>query len=317
MSAAGFMPDEAIVTGIRRDIEAYEAQRKAAVRSVRWRVPLYLGLLLVVVAGLAIVLNFGADPFEQWFSTLHIYLYLAGFLLAFGVYVLATNAGGNLQASLRAKLIPTAFGFVQDLKLRKAVTPESFARLPRETVGDYDGCQFDDVISGSYDGFSFELYEAELRGRSGKLDVELFDGVIVAFDMVKPFDGVLVATVKTSAVMGFFREMFGGGLTPLTSGSATLDAAYDFRSDNAQAAAPLVSGQMAQALGWLNEVWPGAPARIAINGKNGFLLLPDKRDFFELPAGSVALDYKRHIEPMIADIATMLATAGLVRKIGT
>ncbi|MEO5326536.1 hypothetical protein PV773_24800 [Mesorhizobium sp. CC13] len=317
MSAAGFMPDEAVIAGIRRDIEAYEAERKAASRSVRWRVPVYLGLLLVAVVGLAMLLNLGADPYELWFSTLHIYLYLAGFLASFAVYVLASSAGGNLQGSLREKLLPIAFGFVDDLKLRKAVVPASFARLPRETIGDHDGSQFDDVISGSYDGFAFELYEAALWRRSGKADAELFDGVIVAFDMVKPFDGVLVATVKTTALMGFFREMFGGGLEEIKSGSAELDAAYDFRTDNVAAGQPVVSGQMVQALGWLNEVWPGAPARIAINGSDGFLLLPDRRDFFELPPATVPLDYKTHIEPMIADIATMLATASLVRKIGS
>ncbi|PWK72596.1 DUF3137 domain-containing protein [Aminobacter sp. AP02] len=317
MSAAGFMPDEAVVAGIRRDIEAYEAQRKAAARSVRWRVPLYLGLLVLVVLGLAMVLNLGADPYEQWFSTLHIYLYLAGFLLSFAVYVLASSAGGNLQASLRDKLLPIVFGFVQDLRLQKAVTPESFARLPRATVGNYDASLFDDVISGSYDGFSFELYEAALWRRSGKADVELFDGVIVAFDMVKPFDGTLIATVRTHAVMSFFSEIFGTGLKEVRSGVQELDMAYDFRTGNVEAAQPLVSGQMAQALTWLKEAWPGEPARIALKGKDGFLLLPDKRNFFELPASNVPLDYKAHIEPMIADMATLLAITALVRKIGT
>lgn len=311
------MPDEAAIAGIRRDIEGYEAQRKAAARSVRWRVPLYLGLLLVIVFGLAMVLNLGADPYEQWFSTLHIYLYLAGFLLSFAVYVLASSAGGSLQASLRDKLLPTAFGFIQDVRLQKAVSPESFARLPRESVGDYDGSVFDDVISGSYDGFSFELYEAALWRRSGKVNVELFDGIIVAFDMVKPFPGILIATVRTNAVMSFFSEIFGSQLKEIRSGVQELDMAYEFRTANVDAAQPLVSGQMAQALTWLKETWPGEPARLALKGKDGFLLLPHKKNFFELPASNVPLDYKTHIEPMIADMATMLAITALVRKIGT
>lgn len=317
MSAAGFMPDEAAIAGIRLDIEAYEAQRKAAARSVRWRVPLYLCLLLAIVFGLATVLNLGADPYEQWFSTLHVYLYLAGFLLSFAVYVLASSAGGSLQASLRDKLLPTAFGFIEDVRLQKAVSPESFARLPRESVGDYNGSLFDDVISGSYDGFSFELYEAALWRRSGKVDAELFDGIIVAFDMVKPFDGILIATVRTNAVMSFFSEIFGSGLKEIRSGVQELDMAYEFRTSNVDAAQPLVSGQMAQALTWLKEAWPGEPARLALKGKDGFLLLPHKKNFFELPASNVPLDYKTHIEPIIADMATMLAITALVRKIGT
>ena len=96
-----------------------------------------------------------------------------------------------------------------------------------------------------------------------------------------------------------------------------LDGDYEFRTDNIEAAQPLVSGQMAQALNWLKEAWPGEPARIALTERDGFLLLPHKKEFFELPASTVSLDYKAHIEPMITDMATILATAALVRKIGT
>ncbi|KQU76587.1 hypothetical protein ASC75_02965 [Aminobacter sp. DSM 101952] len=316
MSAAGFMPDEAVIAGIRRDIDAYEARRKAAKRSVLWRVPLFLGLLVLAIAVLAVVFNLAADPAEVWVSTPHLYLYAAAFLVSFFVYFRAAKPAGDLQASLREKLLPIAFGFVGDMRLAKGETPRSFGRLPRETIGDYDDSHFDDIVSGTYEGFSFELYETALSRRVEKSDVHLFDGIIVAFDMAKPFPGTLVATLKTNTVMGFFREMFGGGLQEIASGGE-LDKAYDFRTDNVEAAQPLVSGQMAQALDWLKEAWPGEPARIALVEGDGFLLLPHKKEFFELPASTVALDYKAHVEPMITDIATILATAALVRKIGT
>jgi hypothetical protein len=102
----------------------------------------------------------------------------------------------------------------------------------------------------------------------------------------------------------------------LSSGVPELDAAYEFRTDNIEAARPLVTGRLAQALKWLGETWPDDPARVALNGSDGFLLLPQTKNFFELPAISVPLDYTRHVAPMIAEMGAMLATAALVRKIG-
>lgn len=309
------MPDEATIAGIKKDLEAYQAERNAIRRSTVWRVPLYLGGLIVAVLVLALVFNLVADPAELWVSTPHVYLYGVAFIAAFFVYFRAMRPVDTANASFRSKLLPIVFGFIKEMRLGKGDVPATFAKLPRETIGDYSDSQFDDIISGKYEGFTFELYETAAWRRVEKSDVTLFDGIIVAFDMAKPFPGMLVATLKTNTVMGFFREMF-GGMEEIKSGGE-LDQAYEFRSDNVEAAQPLVSGQMAQALTWLKEAWPGEAARIALSGKDGFLLLPHKKDFFELPASTVALDYKAHIEPMIADMATILATAALVRKIGS
>ena len=68
---------------------------------------------------------------------------------------------------------------------------------------------------------------------------------------------------------------------------------------------------------WLSEAWPGEPARVALRGNDGFLLLPTPKNFFELPPASVPLDYKAHVEPIIADMASLIATAALVRKVGS
>ena len=98
--------------------------------------------------------------------------------------------------------------------------------------------------------------------------------------------------------------------------SPAIDETYEFRTDNAGAARPLVSGRLAKALQWLGETWPGEPARVALEGRDGFLLLPVTKNFFELPGISTPLDYKAHIEPMVADMVALLATASLVRKVG-
>jgi hypothetical protein len=317
MSAAGFMPDEATTAGIKKDLEAYQAERNAIRLSTAWRVPLYLGGVIVAVLVLALIFNFIADLNEQWLSTPHVYLYVVGFIAAFFAYFRAMRPLEAANASFRNKLLPIVFGFIKNMRHERGATPPSFVNLPESTVGKYNNLEIDDFISGNYDGFDFELYETLLTQRAEKHASTTFQGVIVAFGLKKPFEGTLVATIRTNAVLSFFGELFGSGLKELRSGVQDLDMAYEFRSDNVEAAQPLVSGQMAQALTWLKEAWPGEPARIALSGTSGFLLLPHQKDFFELPASDVALDYKVHVEPMIADMATILATASLVRKIGS
>ena len=317
METADFMPSEAVIAAIRKDLEAYEAKRASVAWQVRWRVPLFVGLVLVFVVLVAWLFNKVADRNEQWFSTPHVFLYVVGFVAAILLYFRAIKPATRLQQSFRETLVPIIFGFITDMRYQHGVTPHSFDRLPRETVGGFTMSRFDDIISGRYEGFAFELYEADLwDGGATKNKATTFKGVVVAFDTIEPFPGILVAARRANAVVGFFRSMFAAKMQELSSGDAALDAAYEFRTDNIEAARPLVTGRLAQALKWLHETWPDDPARVALNGSDGFLLLPQTRNFFELPAISVALDYKSHVAPMIADMGAMLATAALVRKIG-
>lgn len=318
MDTKQFMPDEAMTRRIIGDLAGYEAERKKAHAQVQWRVPVFVGVFLLIVGLLAWGFNGFADSNEQWFSAPHVFLYVLSFIALFFVYSTALSPATKLQQSFREQLLPIALGFIKDIKYNKGRTPDSFDRLPQETVGAFNRRAFDDVFSGRYEDFPFELYEASLSQKSGKSESTKFRGVIVAFETITPFPGLLVASRKTGQVTKFFRDMFnsGGGLQELQSGYAELDASYDFRSDNPEAARPLVTGRLARALHWLADTWPEQPARIALKSRDGYLLLPLTKNFFELPGISTPLDYKAHIEPIIADMVSLLATASLVRKIG-
>ncbi len=316
MDTADFMPDAAVIAAIKSDLQAYEARRATVQRQVLWRLPLFIGLVLVATVLLAWLFNSFADPYEQWFSTPHVFLYIAGIVAAVFAYFLAVRPANDLRQSFRDGLLPVIFGFIEDVSYRRGEKPSSFDRLPAETIGSFDREHFDDTISGRYEGFPFELYEARLTQKASKAETSIFNGVVIAFETVKPFPGVLVATRRTNKVMGFFRGIFGGRMEEVPSGIPALDEEYEFRTDNVEAARPLVTGRLAKALQWLGETWPDEPARVALNGNEGFLLLPQDKNFFELPDIGQPLDYKLHVEPMIADLASLLATASLVRKAG-
>ncbi|TGT75337.1 DUF3137 domain-containing protein [bacterium M00.F.Ca.ET.159.01.1.1] len=316
MEAADFMPSAAVIAGIRRGIEDYEAKRASAQRQVRWRVPVFVGLAVVFVALVAWLFNAAADPHEQWLSTPHVFLYLGGMVAAMLLYFRALWPATQLQQSFRDTLLPMIFGFVRDVRYQHGVRPNSFDRMPRETVGAFSRQSFDDIISGRNEDFPFELYEAKLWEGSGKSETVAFKGVIVAFETIEPFPGTLVAARKAGKVTHFFRGMFASKMQELSSGVEDLDATYEFRTDNVEAAQPLVTGRTAQALAWLRETWPYDQARVALSGSDGFLLMPRSKNFFELPDITQPIDYNMHVAPMITDLGAMLATAALVRKIG-
>lgn len=316
MDARDFMPGEAALAKVKAEIEAYEAERKAVQRSVSIRIPIYLAIVVVLVVILAFAFNSFADPNEQWSSAPHVFLYVAGVIALFLAYSWAKSPARELQQSFRARLLPVIFGFIDKVRYRRGETPLSVERLPRETIGSFNQSSYDDEIAGEWQGFPFELYEAVFSQKTGKTTSTIFRGVVVALETDSSFPGVLVATRKANKVTSFFRGIFGKELEELSSGIPVLDAAYDFRTDNPEAARPLVTGRLAQALQWLGETWPEEPARIALKNNDAFLLLPQSKNFFELPDISVPLDYKTHISPMIADMASLLATGALVRKIG-
>jgi hypothetical protein len=317
MTVDDVMPNPTVLAGIRADIEAYEAARVQAAKSVRWRVPVFLAILLAIVVVVASVLNSLANPFEQWRSAPHVFLYVAGFIVAIFVYFLAMGPARQAQQDFRDRLFPTIFRFIEDFRYGQGQPPASFDRLPREMVGSFNRQSFDDVITGRYRGFPFELFEAHLAQKANKSESVAFKGIGLAFEAVSPFPGILIAGRKAGVVGGFLKNLFGGGsLEEIQSGVADLDNAYDFRTDNPSAAKPLIVGRLAQALKWLGETWPSGQALVALRGSDAFLLLPMEKDYFELPGISTPLGYDQHVKPMIADLVTLLETAALVRQVG-
>ena len=315
MDVQDFLPGEEAVAQIKADIEAYEAERRQVQRAVLWRVPVFVGVVLVLVAAVALAFNLLADPSEQWLSAPHIFLYVGGMAALLFAYRRAVSPARRLRNSFRQKVLPAVFVFVDQLRYRNGEKPYTFDQLPKEVTASFTAQTFGDVISGTYNDFGFELFETTLTRSGKKNSVNVFKGVVVAFGAAVPFPGLLVATPRGGTLFGFMRRMLGRKGGELLSGMDAIDARYKFTTDNTKAARPLVTGRLAQALQWLVEGWPDRPARVALRGDTGFLLLPHNKDFFALPSVSRRLDYERHIAPMIADLVALLATAALVRKI--
>ena len=315
------MPDAATLAAIRSDIEAYERARISAGRSVNWRLPLGLGLVVLAVLLVARFLNRFADPLEQWLSAPHVFLYVLGLAAAIAAYVWAGAPARRAQDDGREKtLFPSIFRFIDDLRYTRGSAPASFDRFPREMVGAFDRESFDDVIAGRYRGFPFELFEVKLGGETpkGSGDAgDVFKGVGLVFEAAQSFPGFLVARARTAQKTGFLSAIFGSfsSLDEIKSGVSDLEASYEFRTDNLEAASPLIVGRLVRALKWLIETWPKGQPLVALKGGDAFVLLPMERNYFDLPGPSAPIDYDRDIKPMIAELVALLETAALVRRV--
>ena len=227
-----FMPGEGVVARIKGDIAAYEAERRQVRRAMLWRVPAFLGAVLFVVAAIALMFNILADPYEQWLSAPHLFLYAIGLLALYFAYRQAMKPARRLTQSFRERVLSSVFGFIDQLRYKHGERPQTFERLPQEVTGKFKLPIFGDMISGRYDGFGFEFYETTLARSSRRKSAPAFKGVVVAFGAVSPFPGLLIASPRASGVLGFVRKLFGAKIDGLRSGIDRLDARYSFMTDN-------------------------------------------------------------------------------------
>jgi hypothetical protein len=314
MSVDQFMPSDAVVATIRQDLATYNGLREEAAKNVRLRLWLFHGLLTLIAALVAFVVISEAGLFTNatWFLLLFV---LLGYM---GAHWLALRPGKKLQQSFRDSLIPRTFSFLDAINYQNGTKPKSLEYLPRQAIGDYNRQSFDDCIYGRHEDMAFEAFEVEFAYKVRKSSARVvFRGVILAFQLSKPFPAKLIARIRTPAAGGFTRfmqQLFGnGGLDEVTTGDAKVDGTYEFRSDNAVRARHLVTPDFTHALDRLGKAWPEAPSRVAIAAESGFVLLPTTRNFFELPHIDEVCDYGRHIEPMVSDLAKLLDIAKLVR----
>jgi hypothetical protein len=313
MDVKEFMPGAAAVEQIRRDLAVYEPERVKAIGRIGWRVPLFLVPVVLVAAWLVIVAwNIAPDGKQPFWAFLAA---CAGLAAGGGAYGLARKPATDTQQWLRDRILPIAFGFIDDLRYGHEVTPTSYSHLPKEVTGRVDRHEFDDVILGRHGDAWFEVYECNLAQGYGKNRETLFKGVVLAFRLDAPFPGKLIATRKLGGVAKWMRDLLGkSDLTEVTSGDGGLEYEYEFRTDKPDAAADLLKGNFRKALSWIRDTWPGEPARVALSGDDGFLLLPSTTNFFELPDIGVTLDYEAHIRPLAAQMASLIATASLLRR---
>jgi len=308
---AALMPRDAVLEDVRAAVAAYNEARPKVAWSMHMRVMLLFGAYLL----------FAAFVTYQVMTTLEmnvlgillvVLVLVGGFIWRFSV-----GPAKLFQQTLRDRMLPLVFGFVDDVRYANGVEPHFMKAMPGKDFVPRDRSEHGDAISGVHEGLTFVLSETELSAGSGKSRQTTFKGIIFHFTREPAFPGLLLAARKPNAMQRFVRDLFGGSrLALVASGNPEVDASHEFRTDRPEAATVLVQGTLAKALDYLATEWRDDVVRIALNGPDCYLLVPTKKNFFELPPVDTAIDFDRDIRPMIRDLVTLLATAQLVNRIG-
>lgn len=307
---ASVMPDAAALETVHRAIEDYNRERPARERAMQNRVTIVMGSF-VIVAGFVLLLLFNSGM-KDGFGVACGVTFFGGWML----YQHCLKPAREFQQSLRDRMLPVIFGFVERVQYSKGTTPRFMERFPKEALLKYANAIHDDAVSGIYENIRFMLSETELT-TGGKNKTVLFKGVIFHFLRDSSFPGILAATKRPGSFQKFVENFFSTGpLNVIESGDPRADASHEFRTNNTTAAKPLVEGEMVSALDYLSGVWPTDVVRIALSGHECFLLVPSKKNFFELPDIAHDIGFDAHVKPMIRDLVTLLVTARLVSRIG-
>ncbi|WP_143530684.1 hypothetical protein [Rhizobium sp. RU36D] len=304
------MPGPEALAKIRADIDRYNLERPGVARAAILRTVLYMGGWAAVC-----VLIFWLAQRQGAASNVLGYI-LAGVLISgYFIYDLSQSAHKAYQQSLRDRLLPALFGFVDGVIYRHGHKPRQLERMPGNDFVSRTKTTHGDMLAGTFDGLDFTLGETELAIGSGKNRTVSFKGVIVYINQEEGFPGQLLAAKRPNRFAKTLRDLFSSSLLlPVQSGDPQIDASHEFRTDNLEAAKARLP-DLAKALDYLGDVWRDDVVRIAIQHKDSFLLVPSNKDFFELPSIHTPLDFDRHVQPMIRDLVAMLATARLVSKI--
>lgn len=307
---AALMPKDAALADLHAAVADYNASRGRVTGDMYVRVVLIFGGYLVFAAFVTYI---------AWVEIANdIVGIVLGLLFVGGGFVwrFALAPARQFQQSLRDRMLPLVFGFVDEVKYGHGEEPHFMRTMPGKELVQRDRNEHGDLIAGRHEGLTFVLAESEFITGSGKSRQTTFKGVIFHFVREQEFPGLLLAARRPNAVHRFMRDLFGGSkLALVTSGNVEVDTSHEFRTDRPDAATPLVQGTLAQALDYLATEWRDDVVRIALNGRDCYLLVPATKDFFELPPVDTPIDFDRHLRPMIRDLVMLLATAQLVSRI--
>ena len=308
---AALMPKDAALEALREAVAAYNAERGTVTNTMYVNVVLIFGGYVVFAGFIA---------YLAWTEIARdIVGIVLGVLFVLGTVVwrFALAPAKRFQQTLRDRMLPLVFGFIDEVQYVHGAEPRFISSMPGKELVPRDRSEHGDMIAGRHEGLAFTLSETELSTGSGKSRATTFKGVIFHFIREQEFPGLLLAVRKPNSFQLFVRDFFGGSTMPLvTSGNPEVDTALEFRTDRPEAATPLVQGTLAKALDYLATEWRDDVVRLALRGRDCYLLVPSKKNFFELPPVDTPIDFDRHLRPMIRDLVTLLATAQLVNRIG-
>lgn len=315
LDETSIMPNEAAIAVAQSAIKVYNDEMPAARKQVYVNYVTKLFPFGLAVAFAVWLLIFGMDGASPNFrSILLTVIGIGGYFFGSMLWTHVHEPVTGLRQYTRDKLIPQMFGFVENVSYSNGREPRFMARLPAKTVVQFTRIVYDDLVRGRYAGTDFELCEMHFFQKAGKSENETFRGVVFQFPLTTQFPGEMVITRRrTSWDKFWWGSPQDRHLVEIVTGYTWTDSSYEVKTDNRTAGVPLARANLPKLLRWLETTWDSGAPKIVLKAQDGYLLLPSKKNFFELPPNGVVLDYRAHAEPMVRELVALIATANLVR----
>ena len=309
------MPSAAAVATAEAAIKVYNDEMPAARREVYFKYATQMAPFILAVAFLLWLIVFVMTSASSNFrGVLLAAVAFGGFHFGSMLWKHVNEPVTGLRQYTRDKLIPQLFGFVENVSYSNGREPRFMSRLPARTVVQFTRVVYDDAVRGRYSGTDFELCEMHFFQKSGKSENETFKGVVFQFPLTALFPGEMVITRRRTKWDKFWwGAPQDGHLVEIVTGDTWTDGSYEVKTDNRKAGVPLARANLPKLLRWLETTWDSGAPKIVLKAQDGYLLLPSKKNFFELPPNGVVLDYRAHAEPMVRELMALIATANLVR----
>jgi hypothetical protein len=305
-----YMPGEAVVAEMQAQLDGYNRERPGIYNScMTWAL---IALGIYAAFGVFILVHA-----SQLINDMELFGLLVGVLL-FGAYFLWNFMWSPMekhQATLRARLFPKLFGFIDRARYDKGQKPAFLKHIAELKLVSYDEASTDDMIAGCHQDMDFDLVEATLSVGSKNKTI-VFHGLVFRFTLARPFPGILVVAKRGGWWEQTMKEFWRTGpKLEMSSGNHRLDESHQFYSDNRAAAQPIIAGPLTSVLTWLGNEWHGGDVRLALADGHGYLMLPSKHNYFSLPGMGEDVVYQRHVKPLVRELVMALAVAHVVRQV--
>ncbi|WP_429127993.1 hypothetical protein [Ensifer sp. 4252] len=302
--ARGILPGPEAMAHIGALVAQYNGGRSAVIRKLWFRRIVWF----VAPATICLLL------FAGWKNWSEVPL-LVGLLLAASMLLRARSSIQRFRQDARDRLLPELFGFVDNLSYRHGEASPATLALRQTGMIRHDVVDCGDSLSGTYQGASFSLDELTLD-MSNEAGAPAFRGLVLHTALQAPFPGTLMAR-QLRGILGKAlpaEDRFDAKLTRIWPDGSELAERHEFLTDNPEAGARVI-GDLSSALAFLEETWELGSVHVLLREESCYVLLPTKRNFFELPNTYVAMR-EAEVLPMISDFASLALTAKLMSGLG-
>lgn len=178
-------------------------------------------------------------------------------------------------------------------------------------VGSFNQSNFEDEVSGRYDGLDFSLVDAHLKHRDDKNTRTVFRGLLAAFEMNKSFHGRTLV-LRDGGMIGNFLGGIGKKLERVGLEDPRFERAYEvYSSDQVEARYLLTPAFMDRLIAL--EAQLGSKVRLAFDRNSLLMSIELNRDAFNVGKLDAPLADKRRLRGIVTDLTMIFDVVETLR----